>query len=40
MAVYRLLQNEIDYIVKSVIEQKKDVAEYLKELSHVEPIGK
>ena len=40
VAVYRLLQNEIDYIVKSVIEQKRDIAEYLKEINYVEPIGK
>jgi len=35
VAIYRILQNEIDFIVKRIIEQKKDVAEYLKELSNV-----
>ena len=39
VVIYRLMQNDVDYIVKSVLEKKRDVVEYLKEVSDVKNIS-
>jgi len=37
--VYRLMQNDIDHIVKSILEKKRDVVEYLKEIDDAKSVS-